>query len=277
MTRHLTMPDIVPGHPHVRFDRWNGRDVVIKSGDPDERAREALALSLLGDAVVSVVHLDARTGELIVERALPGDDLRPLARRDDDAATAVIAGLIQQMRQPSCASARVGAERSGLPDLGAALDPVRACDDPRLPPRLIDRAMGLAADLLQGGREIALHGDLQHRNVARRGVDDWVAIDPHGWRGDPTFESAAVLAAPESLLLGYDIADARGMPGAVLVRRTRRRIAILADACGDEPSRLWAWAFVGAVVAEARMIAMHDLVHGAPLALAEELLETHLV
>jgi hypothetical protein len=82
-----------------------------------------------------------------------------------------------------------------------------------------------------------------------------------------------VLVAPESLLLGTDVTDARGMPGAPLVRRTRRRIEIIAEVTGENPERLLAWSLVGAVIAEARMLVEHDLVHGAPLALAQELLD----
>jgi hypothetical protein len=38
-------------------------------------------------------------------------------------------------------------------------------------------------------------------------------------------------------------------------------------------NRLRAWGFVGCVIAELWMIESHDLVHGAPLAVAEALLE----
>lgn len=268
------MIDHPPGQPHVRFDRHGDLDVVRKVGHPDDLRREANALSLLGPTAVEVVdfvELDAHSAELITERILPGDDLRPLARADDDTATRVIAGLIHRIRVEQKS---LGTGGRGLPELTDVLNPLRECRDRRLPEYLVDAALSVGEELVESARSMVVHGDLQHRNIARWIVGEesrWRIIDPHGWWGDATFEAVPALVAPESLLLGSDVIDARGIPSEPLVTITRRRMDIIAEMTGDDRERLRSWAFVGAVVAEARMIARYDLVHGAPLALAEGL------
>lgn len=267
------MIDSAPA-PHVRFERRAGRYVVVKTGQRVDLQREARALTDLGSTTVElidIVEIDAEAAELVTARVLPGDDLRPLARADDDRATRIVAELIAAMRIGQ------NAEReaiTSLPRLDGVLEPLRRCRDPRLPAALRDAALQLGEELVSSTDEIVLHGDLQHRNIARwvnGDVQEWKVIDPHGWVGDACFESVAVLVAPESLLLGTDVIDARGMSGAPLERRTRRRIDIIVELTGDDPDRLLAWAFVGAVIAEARMLNEYDLVHGAPLALAQVL------
>ncbi len=267
-------PASAPGHPHVRFERREGRYVVVKTGRRVDLRREARALTGLGSTAVElidIVEIDATAAELITGRVLPGDDLRPLARVDDDTATRIVAELITAMRIGQNAEADA---TSPLPRLDGVLEPLRRCRDPRLPAALRDAALRLGEELVSSPDECVLHGDLQHRNIARQVHGDahqWKVIDPHGWLGDACFETVAVLVAPESLLLGSDVIDARGMSGAPLVRRTRRRIDIIAEVTGDDRDRVFAWALAGAVIAEARMLDEYDLVHGAPLALAQTL------
>ena len=258
----------------MRYARRGDRHVVIKTGCLDDLQREARALSALGASAVEVIDLvsvDSSTAQLITARVLPGDDLRPTARMDDDAATRIVAELISDMRVDQADRP----DRTGLlPALPGVLDPLRECRDDRVPGTLVDAALHLGAELATSGEPVVLHGDLQHRNIARSlngDVSDWKIIDAHGWWGDACFEAVALLVAPESVLLGSEVIDARGMPGEPLVGRMRRRIDIIAEVTGDDRDRLRSWAFVGALIAEARMVSQHDLVHGAPLALAHAL------
>jgi hypothetical protein len=62
------------------------------------------------------------------------------------------------------------------------------------------------------------------------------------------------------------------MDGRDLAARARRRAAIYDEVTGYDEERLRAWGLVGCVIAELWMIESHDLVHGAPLAVAEVLL-----
>lgn len=274
----------VPGHDHVHFAHQNGQAVVVKTGTIESLRREALALTLLGDRsadVVDLVEIDGDRSRLVTARVLPGDDLRPLARRDDDAATAIIAEIVEDFRHHLRGNV---SQIDSLPHLDALVEPIARCEDPRLPRDVRVLAQQLCDDLLGSADRRVVHGDLQHRNVLGRGFSDdrhWMAIDPHGWLGDPSFEFAPALAAPESLMLMHPDAetrrDARGIDPVPLVAATARRIGILAEISGDDPTRLWAWAFIGAVVAEARMLELHNLVHGAPLALAQGITQRGLV
>ena len=253
----------VDDHP---FAWWAMRDdthVIVKAGDPGERYREALALRALGAGATDVIEHDRDLGLLVTRRVLPGDDIRPLAREDDDAATRAIALLAADLHRDQGTG-------SGLPplrDVGVAFD---APHDERLPRHLVDSARRVFDDLItEHTPQVVLHGDLQHLNVLNMG-EGWRAIDPHGWVGDPAFEAAALLANPRGLVEG---GDARGMDGRMLAERSGRRAEIYAEVTGYDVDRLRAWGFVGCVIAELWMIESHDLVHGAPLAVAQVLLD----
>jgi streptomycin 6-kinase len=236
--------------------------VVVKAGDADERHRETLALGAFGTGATEVHAHDQELGLLVTRRVLPGDDIRPVARRDDDAATREIALLAADIHRDQRAV-------HGLPALGQIGAAFDAVSDSRLPTSTVDAARGLFADLVADNTSmVVLHGDLQHFNVLNAG-GSWRVIDPHGWVGDPAFEAAALLANPRGLVEG---GDARGMDGHELAVKARRRADIYAETTGYDVDRLRAWGFVGCVIAELWMIESHDLVHGAPLAVAEVLL-----
>ena len=213
------------------------------------------------EAATSVVEHDLELGLLVTGRLLPGDDIRPLARTDDDAATREIAALAAQLHAYQVG----GADLPHLREIGAAFD---RSADPRIPESLIADAQRVFLELMADVVDpVVLHGHLQHINVLNTG-EGWRAIDPHGWIGDPAFESAALLANPRGLVEG---GDARGMDGRELARKARRRADIYAEITGYDADRLRSWGFVGCVIAELWMIQSHDLVHGAPLAVAEAL------
>lgn len=251
----------VDDHPFAWWARQGDAYVVVKAGDAQDRRREAAALRAFRAGATGVVAHDHRSGLLVTRRVLPGDDIRPLARLDDDAATREIAHLALALHRDQSPVA-------GLPDLrqiGSAFE----CDvDPRLPAELVRTARRIFDELIDDGADpVVIHGDLHHLNVLNTG-DGWLAIDPHGWRGDPAFEAAALLANPRGLVEG---GDARGMDGTELAGRARRRAAIYAEVTGYDAERLVAWGIVGCVIAELWMIESHDLVHGAPIAVAEAL------
>lgn len=253
----------VDDHP---FAWWGLRDdthVVVKAGEAAARIREAAALRTLGSGAAAVVELDADSGLLVTERILPGDDIRPLARIDDDAATRHVAELAVLLRQDQ------GAD--DLPPLSAIGEAFDGARDTRIPDRLRDRAEEVFRELIATSTDqVALHGDLHHMNVLNAG-GRWRAIDPHGWVGDPAFEAAALLANPRGLV---EEGDARFMDGRDLAQRSRRRASIYAEVAGLDVERVRAWGFVGCVIAELWMLESHDLVHGAPLAVAEVMSQT---
>jgi len=251
----------VDDHPFAWWARQGDEYVVVKAGDTRDRRREAAALRAFDAGATRVVAHDHVTGLLATRRVLPGDDIRPLARRDDDAATREIALLARALHHDQSPVA-------GLPELRQIGSAFERDVDPRLPVELVRTARRIFDELITAeGDSVVLHGDLHHLNVLNTG-DGWLAIDPHGWVGDPAFEAAALLANPRGLVEG---GDARGMDGTELAGRARRRAAIYAEVTGYDVERLVAWGIVGCVIAELWMIESHDLVHGAPIAVAEAL------
>lgn len=249
-----------PGRDDVWFAVRHGEHVVVKVGNAADRGREAAALTAFSGG--SARLLDHRPGALLVERILPGDDVVPVADRDDDAATRHIAEVMVRLHSDQ----RPTGWLPPLSDIAATFDEPA---DGRVPGDLVARARAVCAELLADGGDVVLHGDLQHFNVLRgpqsSGRDSWWAIDPHGWVGDPAFEIAPLLANPRRLPAPI---DARGMDGAHLVVLAERRIAIVAEVTGYDADRLRSWGFVGSVISELWLLDKHDLVHGAPLALA---------
>lgn len=276
----------------VWFARQGHGHVVLKVGTSAARSREAAALAgyrAAGSRAVPVLLAhDPESGALLIERVLLGADLRPVALRDDDSATAVAGELMRRLGTAALP------RPAGLPDLlelSETLDVARhraTRGDRRIPMRLIDAASSLLADLClpasppsdakpsdanpSAAKPGVVHGDLHHGNILRRGfapldsvAGEWVAIDPHGWWGDRTADVAMFLLNPGDVLAAH-------RDPAVLARR---RGQILADTAGFALQRVLSWAVVGAVVSESWLIEDHGFVAGAPLRLAEGLVGAH--
>lgn len=244
--------------------------VVVKAGDERARSREAAALRLYNAGGAPVCELlAAARGVLLVRRILPGDDLRPLAVTDDDAATEVIGGVIVGLHEAVSHST----QPDQLPPLHTIADAFAQALGAPIPAPLVGAARALVADLTTpDSRDTVVHGDLHHRNVLRSGWDasesTWWAIDPHGWWGDPTFDAVAML---------LDLHDPRlwaGLTDAEVRRRAQRRIAILSERVGLDAHRLTQWAIAGAVISELWCWEDHRLVQGWPQRLAEVLLDS---
>lgn len=208
--------------------------VVIKSSAlADEFAAEATALTLAaGENVVQVYDLDLARSAMVIERIVPGTQLRDAAMTDDDAtrlAAETVATFWREVPDPSELHPlrrwmRALFEWSPRPDLIA--------------PDLIEQAQERGAALLdRSSRSCLLHGDFQHHNLLQRASGDWVIIDPKGLYGDPGFEFAAWMYNPEGVTARPDYPEL-----------ARRRAAICAEIWDIEQQTLLEWAFVGAVL-----------------------------
>ncbi len=228
--------------------------VAIKSSAlADEFLAEVTALELAAGAqVVRVFERDLARSVLVMERIVPGTQLRDAVFADgeaalsDDEATRLAAELLPHFWREVADPARLHPLRrwmralfawEGRPDLIA--------------PDLIARAQELGEALLAGSRRSCLlHGDFQHHNVLWRGGDaasgtaggasaggSWVIIDPKGVYGDPGFEFAAWMYNPEGVTARPDYPEL-----------ARRRAAICSAIWGIPEQTLLEWAFVGAVL-----------------------------
>ncbi len=218
----------------------------------------------------------AEAGEaLLLERILLGDDLRPMAATDDDAATATAGAAYARMHQAIAGQNRPR-ELPELREASAAFTTYWSRPDtgtgsaPPLPRELVVRAQSILTDLtVPDPTDIVLHGDAHHQNLIRHGIGDerdhWRVIDPHGWWGDPTFDAVALMLNLHGSL------EMSRRTHQDLRTQAQRRAAILAETAGLDRDRLLAWTFVGAIIAELWCLQDHGFVQGGPLKLAESL------
>src|SRR5205823_7073971 len=145
--------------------RAGGQPCVLKvSRYVDETRNEIAALRLWdGEGAARLLEADPELGALLVERLEPGSMLVEVAERDDDAATAVAAGVLAALWRPLPAQPGLGGLRR-LESWCAAYDRNRAAlarGASGFPAALFERADALRADLLASTEApVVLHGDM---------------------------------------------------------------------------------------------------------------------
>ncbi len=236
----------------------DGTPAVVKLGVPGaEHLRyEAAALaSFDGNGAVRLLAHDVARGALLLERASPGSMARELVPHNDDEATAAAIGVLSRLHEATPPA-------DGLPDLHsertAFVDHLAAFpgDDP-LPRDLVVAALRTFDELCATApRRVVLHGDLHHDNVLSADREPWLAIDPHGWVGDPGADLGPLLYNPDP----YRDDDE-------LLALVPRRLEHLADGLGIEQDRAVAWGFVMAMLSDVWSAPDGDAGH-RPLAVA---------
>jgi streptomycin 6-kinase len=226
-------------HHWVCGARVGGVRAVLKMGPPGAThlAAEAAALSAWGGAgAVRLLRSDVGRGALLLERAEPGTAATALVPDADEQATAAAVAVLRRLHATPPPT-------EGVPALGARLHAFEghlerfAGDDP-LPRALVDRARGVAAELLASSPgDRLLHGDLHHDNVLRATRERWLAIDPHGVVGDPGYDAGAWLYNPDPPRREEH-----------LLSLVPARLEQLADGLRQPLDRLAAWGFVQAVL-----------------------------
>lgn len=257
----LEQPFSMTFHWVFAVRRDDDTPAVLKLAPPgsDHQAVEAAALSSWdGQGAVRLLRRDPLRGALLLQRADPGTPVRELLPARDDEATGVLAAVMRMLHQAPV-------PETGVPPLtslrGTFERYLRAhsADEP-LPRRLVERALGLFDALNTDVQApVLLHGDLHHDNVLR---DDataagWLAIDPHGWIGDPGFDVGPMLYNPDP----YQRSDA-------LLALVPQRVERLADALDMSADRVAGWGLVTAVLSQLWSVEDGDPVGGRPLDVA---------
>jgi streptomycin 6-kinase len=208
--------------------------VVIKSSPlAGELRAEATALGLAAsENVARLYDVDFERSVMVIERIVPGTQLRHVVMTDEDA-TRLAAETVATMWHPVPNPVGLHPLRNWM----------RALFEwsPRpdgIAPDLVRQAQELGSALLaQSSRRCLLHGDFQHHNLLQRASGKWAIIDPKGLIGDPGFEVAAWMYNPPGVTARDDYLDL-----------VARRAAICAEVWGIDQHELVAWAFVGAVL-----------------------------
>ena len=193
-----------------------GPEAVVKvawEGD-QESLHEGDALELWdGDGAVRLLGRSGRA--LLMERAVPGDDISGL---DEDEATAVALEVAARLWRPATRPFR-----AVEPEVHRWLD--RAEEDG-------SELVGLAREVfaeLGPGTDWVVHGDFHHHNILRHAAR-FVAIDPKPYLADREYDVPSFLWNP----LGNRLQDRA---------RTERRIAAFVDS-GLDDFRIRAWTVV---------------------------------
>ncbi len=199
----------------------DGRPAVLKLGPPGDRELEQELDALIwfaGRGGVGVLELDRVRGAVLLERILPGTQLRTLVPDADEAATSAAAELMRRLWRAPPAEHRFPSAR----EWGRALRGRPA------------EVYGELCDTM--GEPVVLHGDLHHENVLRSG-DGWVAIDPKGVVGEREYDTGALLRNP--------------YPEPLTRQMLSRRADQLAEELSLDRGRIWSWAWAQAHLAAA--------------------------
>ncbi len=236
--------DLVPGEPFLlsynyvcAATRVDGTPAVLKIGvsNPELTSEINTLKVYAGQGACRIYEGDPERGMLLLERLFPGTMLATM--EDDDEATRIAARVMRQTHRPV-------PEQDGFLSLKAWFDKL---EDVRtlfhggtgpFPEKSFSLAEGLIKELFAEARPpVLLHGDFHHYNIlsSERG---WLIIDPKGVAGPAEYEVGPLLFNPYH----YTLTEAEA------IRRTQRRIAILAEIVGFEPERMRAWAICHSVL-----------------------------
>ncbi len=203
-----------------------GEDAVLKvtPSEDDEADEEADALQLWGGhGAVRLLRHHRERRALLVERALPGDDLSALPERE---ATAIAVATGARLWK--------GGQSPGLSPFRSVHDHV---------PRWLESAREhplaeLAAELydaLEKRDGTLVHGDLHHHNILRSSRG-FLAIDPKPMLGEPEYDVPSFLWNPLPYRMRRDV--------------TEHRLAAFA-AAGLDQERMRKWAVIRGAYLEA--------------------------
>lgn len=162
--------------------------IILKYGmDKASLKKESTCIKAFSDHG-GVRHFIEDDNLIIMEKAMPGSTLKYCFPNDDDQAIKIMCDLIHKLH-----TASIPKENSFyyLKDL------FQVFDEPNtLSSEILSKSQGLREKLLSNNhQQVLLHGDLHHDNILKNG-NDYVAIDPKGFIGEPLFDVAAFIINP---------------------------------------------------------------------------------
>jgi streptomycin 6-kinase len=205
----------------------------ISLEEGDERTGAALR-HYDGCGAVRLIQEEGRA--TLLERAFPGTHLSHLLRRgEDDKATFILCEVIHKLHEKQT----VTGYYPSVEDLQESFESYLLSGDLQISETLVREAQSLYQELVNSQKKIILlHGDLHHDNVLYDEKRGWLAIDPKGYMGEPTYEIGAMLRNPLGCSHLYQQPEFLG-----------RRVDIICEKLGFDRERVVGWAFAQAVLA----------------------------
>lgn len=206
----------------------DGTPIVLKIGCPTHEVRtEVESLRLYaGSGAARLLDFDEENMALLLERLVPGVMLS--AMPDDEEATVIAARIMRQLHHPVPAGHPFPTTEDwfrGLRELRAEFSGGTG----PFPVRAVEEAETLAAELFRtAAPPVVLHGDLHHFNILAGERQPWLAIDPKGVLGEPSYEVGAWMRN-----WPLDADDP--------VPYLERRLDLFAASLGTDRARLRAW------------------------------------
>lgn len=206
--------------------------VVLKIGyEKDCIAREIRALQAFdGYSCIRLITHDKDQGVMLVQCATPGHSLKTFFPDRDKEATMIAAAIIKQLQSHSVVTTE---SFPTLDNWFLLLNRPWKILGPHL-----NKARQLR-DLLLSTVEatVLLHGDLHHSNIIADGAD-WLAIDPKGVMGDPTYEVNCFIRNPLP-----EIVSCKDIKKII-----KNRLYDFSQLLGFDQQRMLAWSYVQSVV-----------------------------
>ena len=183
--------------------------VVLKiQGPHTERFTEMMALELYaGRYACQCLECDRAMIAMLLERILPGNDLRSIPDKDNQ--LAIGTEMLCTLPLPLDNSHGLPHYRDWLTN---AFSTIRSQYAPDAQLRsLMDSAWELFLEI-EGSGQFLLHGDLHHENMLHAGNGTWKIIDPQGVIGSPVFECGRFI---QNHVIDNDVFDWEAVPHTV--------------------------------------------------------------
>jgi streptomycin 6-kinase len=214
----------------------NGTKAVLKIGFPEKDSVNFLEAKTLdfvaGEGIVRLLKFDEEFCAMLLERALPGENLIGICKQDDEQATKIAISVMKGFW-------RVAPENAGFPNLEKWIEGLRSAEDTTFPQKSVKKARDYFTELIASSRQaVLLHGDLHHGNILSAEREAFLAIDPKGIIGDIGYEISVFLNNPRSWILKHSNRKS------IL----RKRIEMFSESCEIEPESLRKWAYAEAVL-----------------------------
>ncbi len=233
ISQHYQLTELQPmdnlSFNYVAHALQQGNSVVLKLGiDHNALNKEAICLKHFSN-YGSVTLIDAGQGMIFMQKATPGTALKSYFPSQDNQSITILCDLLKRLHQAPIPQS-FGAY--SLEKLLTTLD-----DDLNIPQKILTQAREKRDRLIETTKnKVLLHGDLHHDNILLH-QNQWLAIDPKGFIGDPIFDVCAFIHNPFELLENN---QAQSM--------IHHRIITCADQLGANPNRVSDWLYVKTIL-----------------------------
>lgn len=210
---------------------YGGKPIVFKTNENSkDLQREIQALmAFQGYGAVSLIY---STHDLyLMEHIKPGTSLKTYFPEQEKASYPIVTGLMENLHRATISGnykfPHIRQWLGILDNIGGIPDEIR------------QKACTIRDYLLQTSEpDVLLHGDLHHDNILKK-ENYWVAIDPHGVRGEPLYDICAFIRNPIPELLSHQNPD----------KIINQRIHVFSKMLNKPADRILDWCFVQAVLA----------------------------